>query len=178
MSQQTEVGVILQGEHERDAIHIAIAPVIAAEDLHPSQLIGLVEDGNVDKAGTVVNPIGIVDPFLREMVFKGDRFFMFLFPNTITSLKHNWAHPAFVAKPADLTGPSKAWIKDFADRICQSYSELMDAAALWVSDEEYTYDNSETYKEHWNEFPEFWRHYEVVTGTKVRNKSEFFTCSC
>lgn len=35
-------------------------------------------------------PVGIVDPFLRESVQPSQRFWLFLYPNTVTSLRHEW----------------------------------------------------------------------------------------
>lgn len=88
----------LLDEHERrrDAIHIAIAPVTAAERLSPGQHVGLVRDG-IEFVGTVAeeDQLGIVDPFLTEPIEEGQRFWMFLYQESITSLRHYWAHPQF-----------------------------------------------------------------------------------
>lgn len=88
------LGKLIEGDQQRDAIHVAIAPVIAADYLLPGQRIGLVP-GHVDRAGLVDSPIGIVDPFLRKAVRPEEKFFMVLFPETTTNLRHNWDHPAF-----------------------------------------------------------------------------------
>lgn len=98
-----------EGGVHRDAVHIAVAPVVASERLAPGQDIGFVGDGldlvryaspynfgpRTAESLQYVQPIGIVDPFLRGPVFEGDRFWMWLYPNTITSLRHDWTHPAF-----------------------------------------------------------------------------------
>lgn len=79
----------------RDAVHIAVAPVVAAERLQPGQHVGLLDDGRVcanDKA------IGIVDPFLVDAVLPGQRLWLFLYPGTVTSFSHVWTHPAFTVK--------------------------------------------------------------------------------
>lgn len=91
-----EVGKLIEDNAaRRDAIHVAVAPVEAAEDLLPGQHVGLV----VGKASAGVEPIGVVDPFLTATILKGQRFWLFLYPNTVTSLRHVWTHPAFAVVP-------------------------------------------------------------------------------
>jgi hypothetical protein len=89
------------GEHaRRDAVHVAVAPVVAAAHLLPGQHVGVLADG---RAGADEEPIGVVDPFLTEAVRPGQRFWLLLYPGTITSLRHVWTHPAFTVKvPAKL----------------------------------------------------------------------------
>jgi hypothetical protein len=92
--------LVPDGENRRDAVHVAIAPVIASEDLVPGQHVGL-DGGRPTHAWARANTkIGIVDPFLAEPVKRGQRFWLFLYPGTITSLRHVWTHPAFTARPA------------------------------------------------------------------------------
>ncbi len=87
-------------EHRRDAVHIAIAPVMAGCDLEPGDGVGLIgPPGDCELVGPVGrNNIGIVDPFLAEGVKAGQRFWLCLFPGTITSLRHLWTHSAFTEK--------------------------------------------------------------------------------
>jgi hypothetical protein len=82
---------ILDKDAQRDAIHIAVIPVEAAMELSPGMHVGL--DG-LDRATPLVDTIGIVDPYLDDTVLPGERFFVFLYPGTITSLRHEWTHPA------------------------------------------------------------------------------------
>lgn len=86
--------LIEDGETRRDAIHIAVAPVEATCDLNPGQPIGLLE-GSREQVGPTNNPIGIVDPFLKGKIKAGQRFWLFLYPNTVTGMRHYWKHPAF-----------------------------------------------------------------------------------
>ncbi|MCA9067276.1 MAG: hypothetical protein KDA84_00025 [Planctomycetaceae bacterium] len=86
--------LITDGETRRDAIHIAVAPVTAVCDLEPGQDIGFVR-GNRESVGPCENPIGIVDPFLKDTIKAGQRFWLFLYPNTVTGMRHFWKHPAF-----------------------------------------------------------------------------------
>lgn len=86
------IGTVLpEGEWQRDAIHVAVMPVTAAERLFPGQRVGVLPDGTASiSAG---KKIGIVDPFLQKPVQPGERLWLCLFPRTITSLKHVWEHP-------------------------------------------------------------------------------------
>jgi hypothetical protein len=90
--------LIVDGDRRRDAVHIAVAPVTAAGALAPGQHVGFVADGDIETVGVAEKPVGVVDPFLREPVQKGERFWLFLYPNTITGLRHVWTHPAFQAQ--------------------------------------------------------------------------------
>src|SRR4029077_11817181 len=92
--------VIQDGDRRRDAIHIAVAPVTAAVRLAPGQHVGLVREDNVEWVGLCDHAIGVVDPFLAEAVEPGQRFWLFLYPGTITGLRHVWTHPAFTAVAA------------------------------------------------------------------------------
>ncbi len=186
MSELVKVGRLIDGPAFRDAIHVAIAPVIAGEYLSPGELVGLVNN-DPEKVGSNEPHIGIVDPYLTEDVRLGQRFYVFLFPNTVTSLRHQWAHPAFpevetvvVEKPVD-SDPSVAYLRQMAEDCGISYARLMQAATLWLSDEEYTHmGTNEDYKDaFWDHREEFWRHYENVTKTTVSDKNgSFFSCSC
>lgn len=88
----------------RDAIHIAVAPVVVGEeDVLPGTPVGLINDQIYPNHP---QPIGIVDPFLPYITLKrGQRCWLFLFPNTITNLRHVWEHPAFKARPYQSMNP-------------------------------------------------------------------------
>lgn len=91
MKTEPVLGKVIADENaERDAVHIAIAPVTATVRVFPGQRIK--EDGNPCTTG---NGVGIVDPFLEAAVFPGERFYIFLYPGTVTSLRHHWTHPSF-----------------------------------------------------------------------------------
>jgi hypothetical protein len=178
------LGTIIGEGQGRDAIHLAVEPSIAAHTLRPGDDVGFIEGG----VGICDNPVGIVDPFLKAPVKKGQRFWLVVYPRQITSLRHVWTHPAFPEAPK-ASGPteqseSQRWIEGFADRIRQHPDALMDAAEKWLEAggrwEGYTYDNTESYKDHWDEFPTFWQHYAIVTGKKIPEdkRESFFTCSC
>lgn len=93
------IGQILDpaATHHRDAVHFALAPVIAATDLAPGTHAKLISGG---RAIAGADPIGIVDPFLKQTVLKGQRFYLLLYPNTVTGMRHCFSHPSFPDEPA------------------------------------------------------------------------------
>jgi hypothetical protein len=188
----------------RDAIHLAVEPVIAAERLEPGQDIGIMADG---RAGTlVVNLVGIVDPFLKEAVEEGEKFWLIVYPREINSLRHVWTHPAFDDEPISesdrersrrvverLTGESERWLRDFCDNSdCPSYEQLMEAirnggeSVVQVDDDDYytgiriegEYLHVSGSDAHGSIPPEFWDHVENITGMKQKNRPSYFSCSC
>jgi len=84
------LGQLIPESARRDAVHVAVAPGVAACRLAPGQHVGIAPDGvTADPSAT---HIGIVDAFLPGPVFPGDRFFIFLYPNTITGASPSWGN--------------------------------------------------------------------------------------
>lgn len=86
------LGMIITENEKRDAIHLAVDNAVAGEKLAPGEDVGFLPDGTF---GSCDNPIGIVDPFLKKPVKKGERFWIVIYPRKITSLRHVWEHPDF-----------------------------------------------------------------------------------
>lgn len=189
----------------RDAVHLAIAPVMAGVKVFPGEDVCFQKDkdGNLDTTTVVScersdqnsNAVGIVDPFLKDAVWPGQRFWLFLYPGTITSLKHNWTHPAFKKEKEDATATPEStnldlqeamiWMQDFAQRVGLSYSEVIQAGREFVADGEYfTQYGTETARSAMYE-PEtkavYWKNFEIITGIKpdaAARDGEVFSCSC
>jgi hypothetical protein len=177
MFRTTALGELQKDDAQRDAIHIAVAPLKCADEgLLPGQHVGLANiNGEEMASGEAEKKIGIVDPFLRDQVHRGQRFLLFLYPNTITSLRHHWSHPAFEGDVAI----AKAEIEKIANICGVSYGRIMDAAERYLKYEDCTnMGDDENYKD--ADFSEFWKHYEIATGTKVDpdKKYCFFSCVC
>lgn len=183
------VGRLIRGPAQRDAIHTAIAPVMASEKLEPGDRIKLVSEGSdtVEKDNSYAfrQGIGIVDPFLEEPVEQGQRFWMFLLPNTITSLAHHWTHPAFEPVVDPNLKPrvpleyviSREWIEDYARNDHDiSFEEITEAADAYIRNGDYLSQGGK-FEGHYIS-DEFWDHYEVVTGRTAAERGSFFSCSC
>lgn len=169
--------LIVDSKQDRDAIHVAVAPAVAASMLLRGDHVGFVDKENGLVAVTS-RPIGIVDPFLMQPVQKGQRFWLFLYPNSVTGMRHHWEHPAFGADGVASTSPSEKWLRDWAERNDMTYSFLMDSAKTFVDDGEYIVQGGRF--EGVKADDEFWSHYEKATGTKVgkEERGGIFSCSC
>ena len=87
------LGTIIDDKQKRDAIHLAVEPVIAGQPLLAGERI-TVRDG-VAWAAVDDQVLGIVDPFLFGGVATGERFWFVMLPRMVHSLRHVWTHPAF-----------------------------------------------------------------------------------
>jgi len=102
MSEQVNLGGTPGENAERDAIHVAVIPCVAGEDLTPGERVWRNSDGEAESWQHPDRSIGVVDPFRRDDVGEGERFWLFLLPNTITGMRHHWQHPEFdPAEPPD-----------------------------------------------------------------------------
>ncbi len=180
----TTLGQIITEPAERDAIHVAIAPVEAAEHLEPGAHVGLLTTGQASSVAEKL--IGIVDPFLKRSVRAGEKFWLCLYQKTVTGMRHHWSHPAFKDEDSNTIkipcgSPSEKWIREYAMGIGLDYNTLMDGAAEWI--------RSKEEPGSWGEYlvmggllegvstpDEFWVHYAAITGKK--GEGNFFSCSC
>lgn len=192
MSDQSKLGLgkIITAEQHRDAIHVAVAPVVACGNLEPGEHVGVIGG----KASRDEKPIGIVDPFLTECVRAGQAFWLFLYPGSITSLRHDWAHPSFAAEaPAVVIGDkaySEKWLKEYVKRHCpywgfgghdersdEGYSEFM----RHVREERWIfYNGSDCHSlSDVEDADNLFEHLSVVLGQRITaSYFEAFTCSC
>lgn len=101
------LGMIHWKEEKRDAIHLAVDPVIATAGLAVGCKIGIV-DGYAYRAGTPMSETikggegnvpyhGIVDPFLPSAPMPGQSFWFVMAPRMVQSLRHVWEHSDFPA---------------------------------------------------------------------------------
>lgn len=174
-----QVGKLIEGDSHRDAIHVAVAPVEAAETLKPGEMIGVTKDGKATKE----SPCGIVDPFLKQSVMPGQRFLIWLFPNTVTDIHHHWFHPAF---PEAKTGMpersfSEQWLRFYAVKM-NSYDDPEEAFQRLIeglnSGELFSH-GSDLHGLYELDDAEDLRHHAQTYLGKTINWNDFsFSCSC
>ena len=176
MDTLNQIGKLLGRDESatRDAIHIAVLPAIAAQDLAPGDHIRL-DNGRAWQQG-MRGAVGIVDPFLKTGPTKGARFWVFVYPGTITSLHHIWTHPEI-----EQSEDSVSWLKDFANRNYIGYQDLLDSTAdgnvcfgSTSGPDEVGYEGGS------DRAREFWEHYEKVMGpvTNEHKRATSFRCAC
>ena len=90
---EANVGELIYGWANRDITHIAIMPVTVLFACAPGQHVhahGIFayEPDDMYKAKNA-----IIDPYLESSLMQGDKCYVFLYPDSITSLSHNWTHP-------------------------------------------------------------------------------------
>jgi hypothetical protein len=187
------LGTIISENEKRDAIHLAVENVIAGERLWPGADIGISPEGRAYRKGFKL--IGIVDPFIKDGIDAGQRFWLVIYPRQITSLRHMWTHPDLpepdgvpVSKTAKEV--SEQWLRQYvATADCPDYDTVIKLATgeQVVLDDYYgashndgEYINVYGQDAHGAIPPEFWDHVEIVTGQKIpqSERAEYFNCSC
>lgn len=96
-----KMGVILdkEGLGTKDAAHVAVICVKAGERLIPGMRVGFTSDFDFETVGVRTKKvIGVVDPFLTQIVEHGQKFWLCLQPGTTNALRHEWDHPALAAR--------------------------------------------------------------------------------
>lgn len=183
------LGTIIDANQKRDAIHLAVIPAVAGEDLDPGQHVALIDGKAWLRLQPDVGPhdaIGIADPFLRAPVLRGQHFWLVIYPRVITSLRHVWTHPDLPDEPRadDAREESKRWLEAFAERLF-SYYDPNDGYSGGISKLDYLIQGAEDgfgtdieYGEGLSPNDKFWMHFERYTGRTVTNKPDHFRCSC
>lgn len=102
------LGNVIGSNEKRDAIHIAVEPVEAgADNMKAGDHVVLIRGVAYPCLQGTVTAVGIVDPFLERPVYKGERFWLLVYPRQITSLRHVWEHPMFPCSEPQLFNTEK-----------------------------------------------------------------------
>lgn len=183
------IGKLIYQERHRDAIHIAVCPIEAAQDLKPGQHVNVDESGRAVAADDSFS-VGIVDPFLLVPPTRGEKFYIFLHPGSIESLRHEWTHPYLTnVKPLKFKAEkanSEKWLRNYCQRFLSqlveysgedtAYSQLLED----MRNGTITYHGTDMHhRSELVEPDELKHHTEVVLGIKIDyDKFQYFSCTC
>lgn len=189
------LGTIITEKEKRDAIHLAVIPVVAGQALAAGADVYIGKDGcayHVQMFNKPYDYIGIVDPFLKSFddslpIKEGDRFWLVIYPRTITSLRHVWEHPAFPNEDGQPKHSpqevhvSRMLIEAVADDAGLSYVDLMREIEEAVKGGWDSLASGYGYEPDAQLNETFWRAWSICTGNPVPNpdtRPKYFSCSC
>lgn len=170
----------------RDAIHLAVEPVVAGCILRPGEPVGMLNNRAYSSRvfSKSVEPVGIVDPFIIGRVEPGQAFWLVLLPRTITSLRHVWTHPAFEGTTTTpelmTTEQAESWLTIFCrgnqdiplweelKRAIEMHDLELTGDSMFISGSQYSGDVTE----------EFWSYLEIATGRTFDIHPMRFRCGC
>lgn len=186
-----KLGQLCDATAERDAIHVAVVPAEACVKLKPGQHVGFGGKlGDRVLAVTDAEPIGVVDPFLKKPVEKGQNFWLCLYPGTVISLRHHYRHPVLDADEIrqetmeKLKHPAIERMKEWAEGFGTNYRDVLDLTRYYLlTGEEAVLDGHKSMNVSTDDYPKggtFWGDYEMITNAKVSDeqKKDFFRCAC
>lgn len=189
MSNEAKLGILPKGDEGRDAVHVAIIPVQASEDLSAG-FVRLDANGKAMRCD-YKNAIGVADPFMQHPAKKDSWFWLCLFPKTIKGLRHVWEHPAFPRETSPPPGESderkesEAWVKDYVRRHCPYWHEEPDSGysefMRYVEQERliFYYGSDCHGLDDVEDADELFSHLSVILGRPITaSYFEAFTCSC
>lgn len=197
-----KLGTAPEANAGRDAVHVAIVPVRALCTIARGAKVRLVQ-GCHDMAGPCGDDDadGVVDPFMQSRsVKKGDWFWMCLFPETVTSLRHVWEHPRFPSTVEDSLSTEKVgqqigqyhmaklWLVDYVKRNCPYWTEEDPTGEIgyarfieYVKEEKWIYyagSDCQSLAEV-EESDELFANLSIVLNMRIdAHYFETFTCSC
>lgn len=180
------LGTIIGENEKRDAVHLAVEPVVAGEFLEPGMHVGFLPNGTV---GVTDKLIGIVDPFLQLSICEGERFWLIVYPREITSLCHMWTHPAFDDKPGDKSDGNEGLSDDkkeaylelqrIAAEINVTVIDLINRAKEYLESGLY-WIQGDRFEGVYFDTGRFWNNFATYTGIAIEEDEDahFLGCSC
>lgn len=181
------IGTKLKGDEKRDAVHFAILPVIIDDEYAYAGNNVEFTVGSTEKVRTCHrhgNPgLGIIDPFLQESLRMGDRCWLFLHPNSVQGMRHEWFHPD-IDDPAPISSESERWLRTFANSYGMDYDEVLEIAQGQGEDNYFCANGRDLHSRDElkdGEYELFWSHIEKITGKVFDGNHRHnigWSCSC
>lgn len=174
------IGQLVGHAGVRDAIHCPIISAVAKMNLNVGTPVTILETGEAEQSD-LMTCVGIVDPFLRRYVQKGEQFWVWVRPGSIATLAHRWTHKRIPDLAEIVPDKEKARVRleEFAETsLYVSLSEMLSAIEACRRDSDNALYNHGY--EGLGVYDGFWEDYALFTGNPDPNKEEgyfyFFTC--
>lgn len=140
------LGKVPQELGMKDAVHVAIVSVRAAEAMEPGTKCSMNADGEAETNNS--KSIGVADPFLKKTILRGDYFNLVLNPDVVDNVTHVWDHPKFSFAPPVKPVKENYTIAEAAKEYGVTYKQMMDALAFVLqNDESAPYPGTKTQEE-------------------------------
>ena len=152
----------------RDALHVPVVPLRAGEKLRPGQRVRLGERSNtiVGTSPLHSEPIGIVDPFLDEIVERDETVWVLMMPGTTQNVRHEWKSKALegvsegtealfevALEIARICGVSTKQLYEAAEKYCRT------GEASSIEKDDFAFQRVTP-----AQWEKFWLHFKVETG--------------
>ncbi len=118
---------------QKDAVHVAIVSVRAAQYIQPGQRCKLNEFGEAIPG----NGPGIADPFVKE-INRGEYFWLLLNPTEVENISHMWEHPSVTFEVPKREAQYNKYLEGYAEDLGVTYKELMSACNNMVYNDKRT----------------------------------------
>lgn len=198
MQNDVGLGRLALDSDARDAVHIAVIPCEAGEEMKPGDPVCIRTDGKGYKwnlGGSSGLPVGVVDPFLgtaypsrysanlTDRVQAGARFWLLLIPGTITSLRHEWTHDRFPLTAGEVVAGVSPERKAAAEKILRRIADDVRMPFRDLVEQAIAGDGISAGSEHIHDVDQgrFWSAMQDYTGRMFdegHRDATYFSCSC
>lgn len=176
---EAKLGSLIRSDALRDAVHVAILPVISTEMIPPASKLRLVDGSytEVRKCLEHEKPHGIADPFLDCNAFPGDRLWMCLYPSTIIGMRHMWHHPRIPDETPAAPAGVPDEIRQMAEHMNITVAQMLKIADDYALTGDLHYNGSD---ECYNDvsWDGFWLAWQQYRGRALSVGGAPFRCSC
>lgn len=156
----------------KDAIHIAVVSLRAGQLLKPGQNIELNEDGEAIRSRNKKDSFGVVDPFLKNNVMRGESFWGLLSMHEVPNVRHTWDHPKLSFESPITPIKYNSILEHIASELGITYPELMFACRKMIDTDKKTAiqkSEDEIYSLNSDYNCELWSEWSDETGEKFTN---------
>jgi hypothetical protein len=125
----------------KDAIHVAIVSVRAAQLIEPGQRCGL---NQYNEAVPDSKGPGVANPFAKQRYVRGEVLWLLMDQKEIPNVQHMWAHPTIAFDAPTRLVKGNSTIEHYANAFGVTYEQLMEACENVVEGKSTVYRGTKT----------------------------------